>query len=211
MKKSLALFALFFVASVGFSASAHAATITRQVGVGSTGASVTALQTLLATSHTLYPAGLITGYYGPMTQTAVMQFQIANNITPTGYTGPITLAKLQHLQANNVMVLDPDAPLLSNVRVSTLGSNATITWNTSEMSFGKVHYDVTPITMYDSNSAMTEPLTSGTVVAEQSQQASHSVTLVNLNRGQNYYYSIESEDATGNVSVAMPAWFTMPN
>lgn len=204
-----AAFALFFLASFGVSAStAHAASaISRQMSLGSSGASVTQLQTLLATSPTLYPAALVTGYYGPMTETAVAQFQIANNLPPVGNVGPQTLAKLNQLIANNVTVLDATAPFVSNVNVSTNSTNATITWNTSEMAFGKVHYDVSPIVMYENNAAMVEPQTSGTVITETGQTAAHAITLSGLNHGQTYFFSVESSDATGNLSVSLPNSF----
>ncbi len=210
MKKLIPLFALFLLVSVGFGASAHAATLDQQVGVGSSGATVTALQTLLATNSTIYPAALVTGYYGPMTQTAVEQFQLAYNISPVGNVGPITLAKLNSILADGVTVLDVNAPQISNVEVSENGSNATIGWNTSEVAFGKVHYDVSPIVMYESTVSMQEPQTSGTVVAQQGESSSHSITLSNLNAGQTYFYSVESADATGNLSVSLPSSFVMP-
>jgi peptidoglycan hydrolase-like protein with peptidoglycan-binding domain len=35
-----------------------------------------------------------TGYFGTITFAAVVKYQGANNITPTGFVGPITRAKL---------------------------------------------------------------------------------------------------------------------
>jgi peptidoglycan hydrolase-like protein with peptidoglycan-binding domain len=203
------LFALFFIAAVTVSAgTASAAPLTTQLGLGSTGANVSALQKYLATSPTLYPAGIVSGYYGQLTRTAVMQFQLANNISPVGNVGPMTFAKINQLMANGVTVLDPNAPIIYSSSVSTTQNSASITWSTNENAFGKVHFDVSPIVMYESSAAMTEPQTSGTVVSEQGQFTSHSITLTNLNAGQTYYYSTEVSDPTGNVSVTLPSSFT---
>lgn len=205
------LLALFFVAALTLSAgTASAATVNTQLSFGSSGPNVSALQQYLATSHTLYPAGIVSGYYGALTQNAVRQFQLANNIPPVGNVGPMTLAKINQLMANGVTVLDPDAPFISNIHTATNQTSATITWNTSDYAFGKMHYDVSPINMYESNSAMTEPQTSGSVLSEQGQLGLHAVTLTNLTPGQTYYYSIESADSTGNLSVTIPSSFVSP-
>ncbi|MBU2028841.1 peptidoglycan-binding protein [Patescibacteria group bacterium] len=37
----------------------------------------------------------ITGFYGPLTTSAVMEFQKQNGISQTGYVGPLTKAKLE--------------------------------------------------------------------------------------------------------------------
>jgi Putative peptidoglycan binding domain/Purple acid Phosphatase, N-terminal domain len=205
--KKLSLFALFFVASVGFGASAHAAGLTSQIGVGSRGSNVSALQTFLATNSGVYPAGLVTGYYGALTSAAVANFQIAYNISPVGNVGPVTLAKLNSILQNGTTVLDVDAPFISTPQVTVSGTSAAITWNTSEMSFGKVHYDINPIVMYESTVSMQEPQTSGTIATDQNENTSHSITLNNLNHGQTYYYSIESSDPVGNLSVTLPSSF----
>jgi hypothetical protein len=203
-----AFFALFFVASFGFGAQgAHAATINNQMAIGSTGIDVRQLQTLLATSNSLYPAGIVSGYYGRLTANAVAQFQIAYNLPPVGNVGPRTLAKLDQLMANGVTVLDVNAPFITNARSTVNGTSATISWNTSSMAFGKVHFDVVPVIMNESLVSMREPETSGTVSTEAGENISHSLTFNSLNHGQTYYYSIESADETGNLSVILPSAF----
>jgi len=75
-------------AAAGCGATASAvSSFTRNLTVGSTGADVTALQTLLGVA----PA---TGYFGAITKAAVMAYQTANGLPSTGYVGPMTLAKL---------------------------------------------------------------------------------------------------------------------
>ncbi len=62
------------------------------LSLGSSGADVTALQTLLAAKG--YYTGSITGYYGTATMDAVMEYQTAHGITPLGNVGPATRAAL---------------------------------------------------------------------------------------------------------------------
>jgi hypothetical protein len=88
------------VAFVAVASTAGAATFTRSLTVGSTGADVTALQTWLNANGYLTVAP--TGYFGTMTQAAVAKFQAANGITPAaGYFGPITQAKWEAVAAGS--------------------------------------------------------------------------------------------------------------
>ncbi len=62
------------------------------MSLGSKGADVTALQTLL-TAKGFY-SGPVSGYYGTLTMDAVMAYQTAHGITPLGNVGPGTRAAL---------------------------------------------------------------------------------------------------------------------
>jgi peptidoglycan hydrolase-like protein with peptidoglycan-binding domain len=75
------------------------------LGLGMQHADVRALQTLLAKDTAIYPEGMITGYFGLLTQRAVQRFQCKHRIvcagTPdgTGYgrVGPTTRGVLQRV------------------------------------------------------------------------------------------------------------------
>ena len=77
----------------------------RNLGVGMTGDDVSNLQAYLKQFIELYPEGLVTGYFGQLTQRAVQRFQSAYGIVSsgdpatTGYglVGPMTRAKLNEL------------------------------------------------------------------------------------------------------------------
>lgn len=71
------------------SPSATSCTFTRDLTIGSRGADVTCLQeTLIAAGLYTYSGGA-TGYFGPITRTAVSAWQAASGISPTaGYFGP---------------------------------------------------------------------------------------------------------------------------
>ncbi|MBP9771107.1 peptidoglycan-binding protein, partial [Candidatus Gracilibacteria bacterium] len=51
---------------------------------GMTDEDVKKIQELLATDPTLYPRGLVTGYYGPMTKEAVLRFQARHELRTSG-------------------------------------------------------------------------------------------------------------------------------
>jgi peptidoglycan hydrolase-like protein with peptidoglycan-binding domain len=58
------------------------------------GADVSSLQTFLEKYRTIYPQGMVTGYYGNLTKIAVTNFQKRNNILAIGRVGPVTLLAL---------------------------------------------------------------------------------------------------------------------
>ena len=73
--------------------------ITGMLMAGSHSASVSLLQKLLAMDPTIYPAGTISGFFGPLTKAAVQKFQVKYGITTVGgagygLVGPLTRAKL---------------------------------------------------------------------------------------------------------------------
>lgn len=73
------------------------ATLVSMLKQGSTGDQVTILQALLAADTSIYPEGLVTGYFGKLTAQAVKRFQKQNGIDQVGFVGPKTLKKLQEL------------------------------------------------------------------------------------------------------------------
>ncbi len=106
-------------------------TFTRSLTIGSTGADVTALQTLLGVT----PA---TGYFGNITKAAVIAYQTANGITPAaGYVGPITLAKLNAGAAVVVPpatgALCPNGMLLANNCQAAAAAPTALTGNAGDI------------------------------------------------------------------------------
>jgi len=77
----------------------------RGLDIGSKGEDVGHLQTMLARDKEIYPEGLVTNYFGKLTQTAVKKFQLkyglATETSPGyGYVGPLTRKKLNELQTS---------------------------------------------------------------------------------------------------------------
>ena len=71
--------------------------LTRQLREGMRNADVMLLQELLATDPEIYPEGLVTGYFGPLTKAAVRKFQKKAGIEQVGIVGPKTTAKINNL------------------------------------------------------------------------------------------------------------------
>lgn len=87
---------IFAVVAFALTAVSADAAFTRDLTLGSTGADVIELQTILETNGYLtIPAGTSKGYFGMLTKTAVMKWQAAVGISPAaGYFGPISRAKI---------------------------------------------------------------------------------------------------------------------
>ncbi|MFH1714083.1 MAG: peptidoglycan-binding protein [Candidatus Nealsonbacteria bacterium] len=64
---------------------------------GMTGEDVKLLQEILSTDSEIYPEGLVTGYFGPLTERAVIRFQKKMGVEQVGLVGPKTLSKINEL------------------------------------------------------------------------------------------------------------------
>lgn len=71
--------------------------LTRTLVRGASGADVEELQKLLASDSEIYPEGLITGFFGPLTEAAIRRFQERFGIEQVGTVGPITRGTLNKL------------------------------------------------------------------------------------------------------------------
>jgi hypothetical protein len=80
--------------TMGVSFDAPAPGITGDWRLGDANAEIRLVQTALAKDPAVYPQGLITGYFGPLTQAAVYKFQSKNGLPLTGITDAATREKL---------------------------------------------------------------------------------------------------------------------
>jgi hypothetical protein len=71
--------------------------VAKQLRLGTRGEDVKLLQEALATDPDIYPEGLITGYYGNLTEKAVKKFQKSLCLDQVGVVGPKTLSKINEL------------------------------------------------------------------------------------------------------------------
>ena len=74
--------------------------ITTQLDPGARGANVTNLQAFFTDNSSIYPEGLVTGYYGNLTTSAVNRFQATYGFDQVGRVGPLTLNKINSLIVN---------------------------------------------------------------------------------------------------------------
>ncbi len=200
-----ATLAAFFLAVSIATPQAHAA-MASQMSLGSEGNDVTALQQFLATNYRIYPAALVTGHYGPLTQAAVRQFQVNYDISQVGAVGPTTLARMNSVISSG-LGLDISGPAISSLNLQTGIRGATVSWNTDTLANGKVFYDTQPLQSSDATISFAAPYVSGSVAQGGASGYSQSIALPNLLPNTTYYTLVESTDASGNVSVAWPGQF----
>ncbi len=85
------------------------ASLASTLSVGSQGNQVKVLQALLAADPSIYPEGLVTGYFGPATERAVKRFQEKNGIDQIGVVGPKTLKALNDALDQNPIKIEANA------------------------------------------------------------------------------------------------------
>lgn len=186
-----------------------AASLYRQLELGSRGSDVSDLQAFLATDPTIYPSGMVTGYFGSLTRSAVLRFQARNGISQVGRVGPQTMAAINAMMGNSgpVVTNATDAPALTSlVGVTQSGSVVTFTVNTNVPTRATVFYSTSPLLA--SENLNVRPITvsvSGTGVrADTDLKTSHSINSLALDANTTYYYMAVFTDANGEVSVSYP-------
>ena len=90
--------------------------------VGDASHDVRHLQVLLGTDPALYPEGLITGYFGPLTKKAVEAFQTKHNLPATGRVGEPMLAKLHELSRVEA-VAEKASPWSRDLKIGSSGED----------------------------------------------------------------------------------------
>src|SRR3989344_5782012 len=192
--------------------------LTAQLDYGQTSVNVRNLQVFLSSNPRIYPQGLVTGYFGPLTKSAVMNFQNAYGISQVGRVGPQTLAKINSLIASGVALTgglpygnSTVAPTIhaNSIFISTSITGATISWSTNEATRAMVYYSTTPFQLREAESEFTRPLIVGGLRTSQtsSLQNNQSISISGLQSNTMYYYIIEASDADGNFSYILHRTF----
>lgn len=109
-------------AQVPASSGASAATFSKNLSRGSRDTEVKRLQEFLATVPEFYPEGLVTGYFGRLTEEAVKRLQKTYGISALGVVGPKTRAKLNELSALKVPLpqIEPVSPTPSATTTTSI-------------------------------------------------------------------------------------------
>ena len=195
----------FFALLIVSSGVTHAA-ITSSMAVGSTGSDVTQLQQFLSTNSTIYPAGIVSGYYGALTKAAVTQFQVAYGIDQVGQVGPTTSAKINALMASG-LGLDTTASTIGYQTVQQINpTSAVIAWTTSEPTRGQVFYAANFVESDETTGPYQLAYISGTPASTNGNMNfsnNQSIQLANLNPNTTYYYVTRAIDQSGNVTLGM--------
>lgn len=91
---------------------------------GMTSQDVTQLQTILAQQG--YFSGTATGYYGPLTEAAVVKYQAAHGLDQLGVVGPATRAALNAGSASTTTSIDTNGYVFNNfLNVGSSGADVT--------------------------------------------------------------------------------------
>ncbi len=121
--------------NVGQSSSGSAVSLPRTLSRGSEGSDVTALQNFLITQGHL-PPGNATGYFGPLTESAVKAFQKSQGIVSSGSPQTTGYGMAGNLTRSKIVALSGSST--SNVQTTNTNSNTQTTTNTTAQTTGKI-------------------------------------------------------------------------
>lgn len=195
----------------GVPAIASAQTFTQTLKLGSRGTEVSSLQTYLSEDPAIYPSGLVTGYFGTLTNAGVKRFQTRNNLASDGIVGPMTRSVL-----NGSVVIgggytggDEQAPQILSANMSRGANMAVFNWTTGEAARSTVYYSTSPLNPVENGNNV---IINGTAASTDSNyKNSNSISLTNLQPNTVYYYMLYSVDQVGNVTITWPATFQTTN
>lgn len=203
---TVAILSALFAAAPAFALNELTAT----VGPGASGGNVTSLQMFLATDATVYPEGIVSGFYGPLTVAAVQRFQCKRGIVCSGSAetngygrvGPRTLAEVHASIAAGVGGASKDefAPTISAGTIATTSNSVMLNWTTNEPARSRVMYGTSYPYLY----AIAPSFVDATF------DTNANVVLTGLAPRANYYFVRESVDANGNLMWDIPRLFLSP-
>jgi hypothetical protein len=185
----------------------YAATLDRQLEITMQGADVSSLQTFLALDTTIYPQGLVTGYFGPLTKSAVSNFQTKNGIDPVGRVGPITLAAINAQMNGSKVGSDRTSPIIYSLNVNPSSSSALFSWNTNEGSAAIIYFNTQPLLITEAASNSAINVSGSTLLLHTGLLTTHSGTLTGLQSNTTYYYVVYVRDGSGNESISTQQTF----
>jgi len=208
--------ALSFLLTAGATQADTFTLLTGQLDYGQTSTNVTNLQIFLASDPSIYPQGKVTGYFGPLTKSAVMNFQSVYGISQVGRVGPATLEKINSLISSGVglsggSTSNANAAVIYSPSVNaSSGTGAIVSWTTSKSTTGKVYYSPAPFQLAEATTNSSKPtITGGASTPETtSYQTNQNISIQNLQPNTPYYYMIEATDSSGNLTYTWPTTFT---
>ena len=108
------IFLFAFIFSVSVQRVQAVADNNNQLELGSIGSNVVQLQQFLAKEPSIYPEGIVSGYFGTFTQVAVMRFQKIYNISETGKVDIVTQAKIKQIMLSDHIIDASDSKVLTS-------------------------------------------------------------------------------------------------
>lgn len=206
--KSIGIFgisSLLFAMVLFFPQVSSAASLYRQLQLGMRGSDVSDLQAFLAKDSSVYPQGLVTGYYGSLTASAVSKYQAKVGLAVVGRVGPLTLARINSEMSGSVGT--NMFPTIGAVSVSTSTNSANINWNTRTNTSAVLYYSTSPITLVEASPTSGVVINGSSTLVNSDFTSAHSVNLTGLASSTTYYYVAYVKDASGNENITWPATF----
>jgi peptidoglycan hydrolase-like protein with peptidoglycan-binding domain len=188
---------------------ASADMLTRQLQLGMRGSDVGTLQSFLAQDQTVYPQGLVTGYFGFLTKSAVSNFQSKNGISTVGRVGPQTLGVINAQMAGGYS--NSTVRAITDISVNASNNQVTMAWNTAEGSSAWVYYSTSPISISEATDYSPLTISAANVTANTDLRTSHSVTMTGLSSNTTYYYVLYVKNSAGTESITLPQTFRTSN
>ena len=189
---------------------AHADMLYRQIDRGMSGSDVSSLQTFMSGDASIYPSGLVTGYFGSLSSAGVSRFQAKNGLAVVGRVGPLTMAAV-NAQMGGVTTGDQNAPIINNLNINTSNNTARFQWNTSEGASALVYYGTSALSETEASAGNEVTIGGSTFLVHSDMRTSHDGTITGLQSGTRYYFVVYVRDASGNVSVSTQQTFTTSN
>lgn len=186
-----------------------AQTLSRQLSIGARGTDVTLLQTFLASNPAVYPQGLVTGYFGSLTKSAVSNFQSVHNLATDGIAGKNTISVMNTQMGSGGVVATTSAPVISSVYAVPSRNDATLSWSTQQSTKGVIYYSTIPMTLSDNINSV--DIGNAMVTTSTGYAQSHNLTIQGLQPNTMYYYLVYVTSNEGVVSISWPTTFYTTN
>lgn len=95
-----------------------------------TNGEVSKLQQFLSKDSAVYPEGLVTGYFGSLTEAAVKRWQTKNGIQPVGSAGPVTREAIKRTTATTAPALTPTVTIAPASTTTSTAATSTVATST---------------------------------------------------------------------------------
>lgn len=199
-KTVLGLALLFSLALATALPSTASAALYRELQLGMSGADVSELQAYLALDSSVYPQGLVTGYFGGLTKAAVARWQTRNGISAVGRVGPQTLEAMMAQMGGMTGTVFPG---FTGITVVPSSTSATFNVSANTAVRMSVHYSTSAVPASENEAQGTVTVGGTQAPVSNTLQTSHSVTTGLLQPNTLYYYIVHIVNANGKSSV----WF----
>ncbi|TSC70808.1 MAG: g-D-glutamyl-meso-diaminopimelate peptidase [Parcubacteria group bacterium Gr01-1014_46] len=175
---------------------------TPSLRLGSRGDAVKVLQSQLSKVPNIYPEGLITGYFGTLTERAIKKLQGENGLEVVGIVGPKTRELLNKISKNSLFAMATNYIVTPQLFVIESSSNSPtrgyVFWTANKNVKSEFWYsNTTPV-------ASTSPAN----FFVNNLSFTHSVNLPGLSTSTTYYYMIKITDERGNSATSTERNFT---